>query len=85
MNFAELKEDSLLTRRQMAEALTEAGYPTAESTLATKASRGGGPPYEAWGNRRLYRWGRGLAWAKSRLSPPACSSSEHAANAERAA
>lgn len=85
MNFAELKEDSLLTRRDIASALTAAGFPVTAATLATKATRGGGPPYEHWGNRRLYRWGLGLAWAKSRLSPPATSSSEHAANAERAA
>jgi len=37
--------DALLTRDRLAEALTEAGYPTKAKTLATKASRGGGPPY----------------------------------------
>ena len=35
--------DALLTRRQTAKALTDEGYPTAETTLATKAVRGGGP------------------------------------------
>ena len=32
-----------LTRRKTADALTEAGFPVKETTLATKATRGGGP------------------------------------------
>ena len=32
-------------------------------TLATKASRGGGPPYRLFGRKPLYRWGDGLDWA----------------------
>jgi hypothetical protein len=82
MNIAELQEDSLLDRRQVAEALTASGYPISHNTLATKASRGGGPVYELWGRKPLYRWAAALAWAQSRLSPPAHSSAEHA---ERAA
>ena len=39
--------DTLLTRAAVAEALTKAGYPTARATLATRATRGGGPPYPA--------------------------------------
>ena len=35
--------DALLTRARTAAALTEVGFPTAPATLATKASRGGGP------------------------------------------
>jgi hypothetical protein len=85
MQLAELQEDSLLDRRQLAEALTAAGYPISHNTLATKASRGGGPLYQLFGRKPLYRWGNALAWARSRLTPPARSSSEHAANAERAA
>jgi len=68
--------DALLTRAQTANALTEAGFPTALSTLATKASRGGGPPYQLFGPRLLYQWGTSLAWARSRLSKPRCSSAE---------
>ena len=44
--------NALLWRRATAEALTAAGYQTAEKTLATKASRGGGPPYRLWGKSR---------------------------------
>ena len=47
-----------------------------EGTLATKATRGGGPPYQKFGSRALYRWGDALLWAKERLSAPRCSTSE---------
>jgi hypothetical protein len=70
------KPDALLTRPQTAAALTEEGYPTSAATLATKASRGGGPPYQLFGPRVLYRWSTSLAWAQSRLSTPRCSSAE---------
>ncbi len=72
--------NTLLRRRQTADALTEAGFPTAETTLATKATRGGGPPYRAYGRIPLYRWGDALAWAESRLSVPRRSTSEADAN-----
>jgi hypothetical protein len=62
--------DALLTRDQNAEALTAAGYPIKPKTLATKATRGDGPPYQLFGPRVLYRWGDSLEWARSRLSTP---------------
>jgi hypothetical protein len=65
-----------LTRPQTAAALTEAGFPTAAKTLSTKASRGGGPPYELWCGRATYRWGKSLSWAQNRLSAPRRSTSE---------
>jgi hypothetical protein len=68
--------DTLLRRDRTAEALTASGFPTAASTLATKASRGGGPPYEKYGPWPLYRWGNALAWAQSRLEEPRCTTSE---------
>jgi hypothetical protein len=71
--------DALLTREKTAAALTEAGYPTAPATLATKATRGGGPPYRLFGVKPLYRWGDSIAWAQSRLSQPRRSTSEAAA------
>ncbi len=66
----------LLRRKAAAEALTEAGYPISEKTLATKAVRGGGPPYQKFGRTVLYRWADTLAWAEGRLSSPRCSTSE---------
>jgi hypothetical protein len=66
----------MLRRRDTARALNEAGYPITEATLATKATRGGGPPYRLFGRVPLYRWGDALQWAESRLSPPMRSTSE---------
>src|SRR6516162_1590973 len=68
--------DTLLTRSEFAAAITEAGFPTSPKTLASMATRGGGPPYQKFGPRALYRWGPGLAWAQSRLSPPISSTAE---------
>jgi hypothetical protein len=76
-----LTDESLFTRAAVAEALTFAGYPISAATLATKATRGGGPPYRLFGRRPLYEWGPALAWAQGRLSAPASSSSEHGARA----
>ena len=70
-----LDDDTLLTRDMAATALTEAGYPVKAKTLATKATRGGGPPYRLFGVRPLYRWADTLAWAQERLSTPRCSTS----------
>jgi hypothetical protein len=70
------ENDALLTRERVARALTEAGFPTSPKTLATKATRGGGPPYRKYSNRPLYRWGDSLAWAISRLGPIVTSTSE---------
>jgi hypothetical protein len=68
--------DVLLTRADAAEALTEAGYPTARATLASMATRGGGPVYRHFGPRVVYRWGDLLDWARSRLLEPMRSTSE---------
>jgi hypothetical protein len=68
--------DALLTRAQTAAALTEAGFPTSEATLSTKATRGGGPLYKKWGPRAMYPWGTSLQWAKDRLRDPVRSTSE---------
>jgi hypothetical protein len=71
-----LHADTLLRRVAVAAELTAAGFPVSPTTLATQASRGGGPPYELWGRIPLYRWGKSLDWAKARLSPPRRSTSE---------
>lgn len=75
--------DTLLRRRAVAEALTAAGYPVTESTLATRVTRGGGPPFRSFGRVPLYRWGDALAWAEGKLSAPRGSTSE--ADAQHAA
>jgi hypothetical protein len=68
--------DALLTREETAAALTESGFPTSPKTLATKATRGGGPPFHYYGPRVIYRWGNALSWAEERLSPAMRSTSE---------
>jgi hypothetical protein len=68
--------DALLRREATAEALTALGYQIKTSTLATKATRGGGPPFRLFGRIPLYRWGDALAWAEGKLSPPRQSTSQ---------
>jgi hypothetical protein len=70
--------DTLLTRANLAEALKKAGYPVSPATLATKATRGGGPPFRRFGRIPLYRWQDALEWASSRLSPLMSNTSEAA-------
>ena len=72
------KLDALLTRSATAAALTAAGFPVRAATLATKATRGGGPKFQRFGARPLYKWGDALQWAQSRLSRPIGSTSEAA-------
>jgi hypothetical protein len=71
-----LAPDVLLRRPACAEALTKAGYPVRTATLATYATRGGGPPYRKFGRMVLYRWDETLAWAAGRLSKPIHSTSD---------
>jgi len=68
--------DALLRRDQTAKALTEAGFKISPKTLATKAVRGGGPPFRKFGPWPLYRWGGSLAWAHNKLTTPRHSTSE---------
>ena len=73
----EFDSNSLMTREQTALALTNAGFPTKSKTLATMATRGGGPPYRLYSARALYCWGDVLEWAKSRLTPLMSSTSDN--------
>jgi hypothetical protein len=68
--------DVLLTRADAAAALTEVGYPVAKATLATKATRGGGPPYIVFNGRALYKWADLLAWAEASSTVKVASTSE---------
>jgi len=69
--------EAQLGRRDAAQALTEAGLITKPSTLATKASRGGGPPYRLYGRRAIYTWKDLLTWAEANTSPKHSNTSEH--------
>ena len=64
--------NTLLTRPAAAQFLTEQGYPTTCSTLATKATRGGGPEYECFGRRPLYRPVKLLEWGEGTTTLTQC-------------
>jgi hypothetical protein len=77
--------EKLLTRRALADFLTERGFPISHRTLQNMAmpSRGDGPPAErAWGNRLLYDPTKALEWAKARLSDAAALSRRASASSE---
>lgn len=74
---------TLLRREDCATKLTQAGFPISAKTLATMATRGGGPPYHKFGRTVLYQWSESLGWARARLSATITSSSE--ADAARSA
>jgi hypothetical protein len=64
--------DRYLTRSELADYLTERGFPISRSTIDKLAmpSRGrdSAPPAAGfWGNRALYDPDKALAWAKSRF------------------
>jgi hypothetical protein len=60
-------EEVRLTRKQLAAALTKEGFPITAATLATKATKGGGPPYRLFGHRSMYLLSEGIVWAQSRV------------------
>lgn len=70
--------DARLSRKDTAKALTAKGFQITEATLATMATRGGGPAYRLFGRRPLYTWRDALAWAEGRLSKPVRSTAEAA-------
>jgi hypothetical protein len=56
-----------LRRAAAAQALTAAGYPITCATLATLASRGGGPRYRVFGRVVDYSWSDLVEWAEGRV------------------
>lgn len=69
--------DARLTRDEAAKFLTDLGFQTKPATLATIATRGGGPVFQHFGKRPLYRREDLLAWAHSKLSAPKGNTSGH--------
>jgi hypothetical protein len=55
-------------RKEAAQFLTERGYRTAPATLAKLACIGGGPPFQSFGRRPLYREADLLGWAQARTT-----------------
>jgi hypothetical protein len=83
MTIDNLTPETRLRRKAVAEASTAHGYPIKAKTLATMASRGGGPPFQLWGRIPIYTWGPYLGWAHGRLSEPRSSTSEVDAETSR--
>jgi hypothetical protein len=65
LNFNSFPPEALLTTVQTARALTDMGLPTTEASLATRASRGNGPPFHKFGRNRIYRWSDVAAWGEA--------------------
>jgi hypothetical protein len=65
-----------LDRRQAAAFLTDRGYRTALATLAKLACIGGGPAFQSFGRKPLYREPDLLAWAEARTTGPRRSTSD---------
>jgi hypothetical protein len=57
--------DTWLNRAEAAAALTAAGYQISAATLASKATRGDGPPYRVFNGIAKSRWGILLKWAEA--------------------
>jgi hypothetical protein len=68
------------TRHEAAAYLTENGYPIAATTLAKLVSVGGGPIFDSFGRRPLYRPDDLLEWARERSTGPRRSTSDQGAN-----
>ncbi|WP_295145264.1 DNA-binding protein [uncultured Reyranella sp.] len=65
-----------LTRTEAAAFLTERGYRVAYATLNKYATVGGGPVFESFGRRPLYKPTDLLAWVASKTTPPRRHTSE---------
>jgi hypothetical protein len=68
--------ECMLDRRQAAAFLTARGYRTAPATLAKLACIGGGPTFESFGRKPLYREADLLAWARAKTTGPRRSTSD---------
>jgi hypothetical protein len=66
-------------RAGLSEILGAIGLPIAGPTLASKANRGGGPPYTIVNGRAAYMVDDVVAWLAPQLSRPARSTSERRA------
>jgi hypothetical protein len=77
--------EGLLSRKDAARFLTANGYKTSPSTMAKWASWGtqDSPPFRRWGRNVVYSKVDLLAWARSKLSDPATTTSGHDDNAKR--
>lgn len=71
-----VETDRRLTRREAADFLTGRGYRVAPATLAKYATVGGGPIFESFGRRPIYKPADLLAWVTSKSTGPRRSTSD---------
>jgi hypothetical protein len=64
--FDNLTEDTWLTRPEASAALRAKGFDISAATLASLATRGGGPPYRVFMGVAKSRWSDLLEWAEAR-------------------
>jgi hypothetical protein len=64
-----MNDDTRLSRKEAAHALTEVSYRITVPPLVTLASRGLGPTYIRFGKRTIYRWGDRKAGQRARERP----------------
>ncbi len=69
-------EERRLNRRQAAEFLEERGYTIAVATLEKYATLGGGPVFEKFGRKPLYKPSDLLSWVAARRTGPLRSTSD---------
>lgn len=74
--MSSLDKKRLLTRKELATELTDAGYPIKSSTLAVMACRGDGPPFRKWGRIPVHEFEECLEWARNRASKKVRSTAE---------
>lgn len=76
MNNSPNQPSRFLTRPDAADYLKSEGYPIEWRTLQKYATVGGGPKYQRFGNKALYRPEDLLEWAQKRLSAPRSNTSQ---------
>jgi hypothetical protein len=72
-----------MPRKKMAAALTAIGYRCSPATLASLASRGGGPVFAKWGPLAIYEWVDGIRWAQAKQTAKRAAAVECHVLAER--
>lgn len=72
-------DERRLSRAEAAAFLSERGFRVAYATLNKYATVGGGPVFESFGRRPLYRPADLMAWVAEKTSSPRRSTSEQQA------
>jgi hypothetical protein len=77
-NMLPHKYKKRLNRIEAAQHCTDQGFKTSPATLATKASRGGGPAFSYWGSKPVYDPDDLDEWIASKVTCKVFSTAERA-------